>query len=131
MKKKMLLNGDISAVIADMGHTDMLAIGDCGLPVPDETWKIDLALKKGMPSFLDVLETVLDEMMIEKVVLAAEIKTSSPDMLTAILERVGDVAVEYVSHEDFKQALSNTKAVVRTGECTSYANIILISGVTF
>ncbi|MFR6682694.1 RbsD/FucU domain-containing protein [Dorea formicigenerans] len=37
-----------------MGHTDRICIGDCGLPIPNETEKIDLALMKfGQPRFLE------------------------------------------------------------------------------
>lgn len=51
MKKTCLLNNSISSVISKMGHTDIIAIGDCGLPIPKETKRIDLALTKGIPSF--------------------------------------------------------------------------------
>lgn len=51
MRKTSLLNSNISSVISKMGHTDMLAIGDCGLPIPDETERIDLALIKGFQDF--------------------------------------------------------------------------------
>ena len=33
MKKGKLLNSEISSVISQMGHTDSLTIGDCGLPI--------------------------------------------------------------------------------------------------
>ena len=52
MRKTSLLNSNLSSVISKMGHTDMLAIGDCGLPIPNETERIDLALVAGIPTFL-------------------------------------------------------------------------------
>ena len=132
MKKSELLNAPLSSVIAEMGHTDSLAIGDCGLPIPPETRRIDLALKKGVPSFLDTLAVVLTELCVEKVVMATEINEVSPALHEQILSMLGDtVTVEYVPHEQFKLKTRACKAVVRTGECTSYANIILYSGVTF
>ncbi len=132
MKKTTLLNSNISTVIADMGHTDTLAIGDCGLPVPDCVEKIDLCVRKGLPGFLDVLDAVLSELCVERVVLAEEIKTASPDMEKAILQRFDDrVRVEYVPHKAFKEMTADSRAVVRTGECTPYTNVILGSGVTF
>ena len=36
-----------------------------------------------------------------------------------------------VSHEEFKRRSATARAVVRTGECTPYANIMLIAGVAF
>ena len=59
MRKTSLLNSNISSVISKMGHTDMLAIGDCGLPIPKETERIDLALIKGVPGFIETLKAIL------------------------------------------------------------------------
>ena len=50
------MNSNISRVIADMGHMDWLGVGDAGTPVPAETEKIDLSVRPGLPSFIDVLE---------------------------------------------------------------------------
>ncbi|POY46153.1 RbsD/FucU domain-containing protein, partial [Avibacterium paragallinarum] len=36
-----------------------------------------------------------------------------------------------VFHEEFKALSQESKAIVRSGECTPYANIILVSGVPF
>ena len=91
MKKSGILNSDISRILSYMGHTDTIAIGDCGLPVPEETERIDLALREGMPSFMDVLETVSADMKIEKIVLAEEIRTDNPMVLEQILELCGNL----------------------------------------
>jgi len=132
MRKTVLLNSNISSVISCMGHTDMLTIGDCGLPIPQNVQRIDLALKLGVPSFLETLDTVLEELCVEKIILASEIKTASPQMHAAILSRFGEkVQVEYMPHSAFKVETAKGRAVVRTGECTAYANVILVSGVTF
>ncbi len=132
MKKSILLNSQISAAIAKMGHTDTIAIGDCGLPIRGGAERIDLALKMGVPDFMTTLKTVLSELCVEKAVLAQEIVTASPEIHKEILKVLGtDVAVEYIPHENFKTETESCVAVVRTGECTSYANIILCSGVTF
>ena len=49
MQKGGMLNSSIAKVLADLGHTDTIVIGDCGLPVPAGVQKIDLALKPGTP----------------------------------------------------------------------------------
>lgn len=41
------------------------------------------------------------------------------------------IQVEFVSHETFKKFTLESKAIVRTGECSPYANVILYSGVPF
>ena len=131
MKKSVLLNSEVSAVVAQMGHTDMLTLGDCGLPI-NGAKRIDLALRRGVPGFLETLDAVLSELCVERVILSREIKTVSPDMHAEILKRFpAGVTVEYVSHETFKKLTESSRAVVRTGECTSFANVILVSGVAF
>lgn len=132
MKKHGILNSDIAKVLADLGHTDQLTIGDAGLPVPAGVPKIDLALKFGVPDFQQVLQEVLADMAIEKVILAEEIKSLNPQQLTAILKALPeDVDIEYVSHEVFKERSADSKTVIRTGEVTPYSNIILQSAVIF
>lgn len=132
MKKHGILNSEIAKVLVDLGHTDKVAIGDAGLPVPDGVKKIDLALFLSEPSFLSVLQVVLSDMKVEAVVLAEEIKDQNPKQLVAVKAELKDnEAITYVSHEAFKQQLKDVKVVIRTGEATPYSNIILQSGVLF
>lgn len=131
MKKTGLLNSGISKVISMMGHTDEIAIGDCGLPIPDEVERIDLALTKGIPTFIDTLKGVLLELEVQEVIIAEETKIQSPMLYKEIIDLLGDVKVSFVSHEELKIELNKCKAVIRTGEQTPFANIILQSGVVF
>ncbi|MCX7884678.1 MAG: D-ribose pyranase [Caloramator sp.] len=131
MKKIGILNHDISEVISSMGHTDSIAIGDCGLPIPNETKRIDLALIKNIPTFIDTLKAVLLELKVEEVVVAQETMDVSPKVFEEIKREVGDVKITLISHEQLKKELKNCKAVIRTGEQTPYANVILKSGVVF
>ena len=133
MKREGILNSEISRVLSYMGHTDLIAVGDCGLPIPDEVERIDLALKFGVPTFMETLETVVKDMKVEKIVLAEEIKTKNPKVLCEIevLFAEQNIEVEFVSHVELKALTHNCKAVIRTGETTPYANIILQSGCIF
>lgn len=130
MKKGTVINTQLSQVIADMGHFDLLGIGDAGMPVPADTWEIDLAVSRNLPSFMDVLKNVLTELQIQKVYLAEEIKTQNPKQLEQIQQLI-DVPIVFIPHDQMKKDLSKTKAFIRTGEMTPYANILLESGVTF
>ena len=133
MKKNGILNSEISRVLSYLGHTDCICIGDCGLPIPDETERIDLALEFGVPTFMKTLEVVAGDMKIEKIVLAEEIKTQNPKVLGEIeaLFAGQAVEVEFVSHSELKKLTCDCRAVIRTGETTPYANIILQSGCIF
>lgn len=129
MMKHGILNSDIAKVLADLGHTDQIIICDAGLPVPAGVPKIDVALALGVPSFNDVLSLLEAEMVVEKVVLAEEIKEHNPRVLAHVASLYEEI--DYVSHEEFKQLSSQAKAIIRTGENTPYANIILQAGVLF
>ena len=133
MKKAGILNSEISRVLSYMGHTDLIAIGDCGLPIPDTVERNDLALKFGVPTFMETLETVVADMKVEKIVLAEEIKTQNPKVLGEIeaLFAGQAIEVEFVSHVELKALTGSCKAVIRTGETTPYANIVLQSGCIF
>ncbi|WP_027622584.1 D-ribose pyranase [Acetivibrio clariflavus] len=131
MKKTKVLNSELSAVIASMGHTDTIAIGDAGLPIPDSSKRIDLAVKRNLPPFLDVLETVLCELEVEEVTISSEMIEDNPGLFKKINELFSSIKINLVTHSEFKEMTKNCKAVVRTGECMPYANIILHSGVAF
>lgn len=131
MKKTALLNSMLSETIAGMGHTDMLVIADAGLPIPEGPRRIDLALRRGVPGFIQTLEVVLTELRVERIIIARETGEVSPQILAQIEQLLPDVDVQQLSHEKFKQVTASARAVVRTGEFTPYANIILVSGVDF
>lgn len=139
MKKGVLLNSEISYTVSKLGHGDSIVIGDSGLPIPDNCKRIDLAVSMGIPSFLDVLDAVLAEQRVEQIVLAKEIKEKNPVIYQGIISRIKElennegykVKITEVSHEEFKILSKESKAIIRTGECTPYANILLKSGVVF
>ena len=139
MKKSALLNANLSYCIATLGHFDEVTICDAGLPIPVEVERIDLALTHGVPSFIDTVKVVLSEMQITGVILAEEFQQVSPELhqkLILLIEQEQQISgynveVRYISHEAFKAQTHHSKAVVRTGECTPYANVIFQSGVVF
>lgn len=134
MKKTPLLNVALSRVIASLGHGDMLVIGDAGLPVPPGVELIDLALTQGIPDFVSTLKVVLSEMQVESHVLAEEILLKQPPALPELEALTAQGAIgerRLLSHEAFKQLSRQARAIVRTGECQPYSNIVLVAGVTF
>lgn len=139
MKKSTLLNSEVAYLVSTLGHTDEITICDAGLPIPDHVTRIDLALTHGVPSFIDTVRVILTESQIEGVVIAEEFAQVSPELHQALLteleleqSRCGKrFNISYVCHEDFKQRTHQSKAVVRTGECTPYANVIFQAGVVF
>ncbi|NRB69293.1 MAG: D-ribose pyranase [Vibrio sp.] len=139
MKKSTLINSELSYLVATLGHTDEITICDAGLPIPEQVQRIDLALTHGVPGFLETVRVILSESQIEGVIIAEEFASVSPahhETLIAELRaeqaQTGKtISVVYVPHEEFKTRTQQSRAVVRTGECTPYANVIFQAGVVF
>ncbi len=129
MKRTTLLHSELSHAIASLGHGDMLVIGDVGLPIPPGPRRIDLALTPGIPAVADVLRVVLQEMQVEKAVIATEAMERNGGELPVWCTL--PVVPQSLPHDDFKRLTQQARVMVRTGECTPYANVILVAGVTF
>jgi len=132
MKKSGHLNRDVSRVLASMGHTDSIVIADCGLPIPHGVECIDVSLALGAPPLLNVLDTVLADLKVERALFASESQEHNSELLSRASKMAGEaVRVEFVSHEKLKDLTRDARAVIRTGEATPFANVILYSGVIF
>lgn len=131
MKKIGILNSEISRVISELGHMDMIVIADAGLPIPPHVKRIDLALKSGVPSFIETVETVLQEMCVEKAYLAQEMGSKSATKKEELIGLLPSVPIQVITHEELKALTHQAKAVIRTGEFTPYANVVLEAGVIF
>ncbi|MDK8172189.1 D-ribose pyranase [Curtobacterium citreum] len=127
MKKSGILNAELNAALSRLGHGDLVVVADCGLPAPRGVPVVDLALVHGVPGFRDVVDALLGDAVF--------------DACTAAVESVGTVAGGWiserfpehstVSHADLKARSADARLFVRTGEATSYANVILTCGVPF
>jgi len=131
MKKSGVLNQEISQLIASMGHMDRLTICDAGLPIPDYLWRIDLAVVPGLPGFEAVVKAVAGDLQVQQIILAEELRSRNPELTQAIINIFKDTEVVFIPHEEFKKISDESRAIIRTGECTPFANVILVSGVTF
>ena len=131
MKRTTLLHAELSDVIARLGHGDLLVIGDAGLPIPDGPRRIDLAVSANVPRLHDVLAAVLAEMQVESAVIADELAPANPSVHAELLRQLAFAPIATLSHEHFKAATRNARAIVRTGEFSPYANVILRAGVVF
>ena len=131
MKKVGILNKDISMAIAAMGHTDMLVVSDAGLPIPGTTRRIDLAVTRGVPGFLETVKAIAVELNVEKIIVAEEMKAACPHVYRALLEVFDGAKVDHIPHAELKKLSATAVAVVRTGEFTPFANVVLVSGVVF
>lgn len=130
MKRRGILHAELAGRLAGLGHTDLVCVADCGLPIPRETPVVDLALVQGLPAFADVLDALLDEIVVEGYVVAREATGGAADRT---LEQCAGLLGprEEVPHEELKELVGRCALVVRTGEATPYANVVLRCGVAF
>jgi len=147
MKKRGILNTELLGVVSDMGHGNMLFVVDRGFPFPvhNLTKKVDLAVGQNIPRFLEVVSVILEDLEIEKAIIANETETVSPavyrdlvKVFKSVKNKGQNIIIEKIPHERFKhlglrgaEEGEEVKAIVRTGEFTPYSNVILVSGVPF
>lgn len=131
MKHHGLLHPELSCLVAGLGHTQTIVIADAGLPIPAHVPRIDLAVRAGLPTVLDVLDALLEELIVEKVTTADETRRHSPDWFAQLAPRLAAQPHAELPHAQFKDLVPHATAVIRTGEVTSYANVILHGGVNF
>ncbi len=127
MKRRGILNADLSGALARLGHTDIVLLADCGMPIPAGVPVIDLALVHGVPRFEQVLDALLEEMVFQHCVAAEEAKTAPAG--TWLADRFD--AIEYISHSELKDLSASAKLFIRSGEATPFANAALVCGVSF
>lgn len=131
MKNANILNPELISAIAAIGHTELFAIADAGLPIPKGVQVVDLSLVAGVPGFLQTLQAVCSELVVEGATVAREMEKVSPEHYEKTRELLRGMPMEKVSHEEFKALLPKVRTVVRTGETSSYCNVILRAGVNF
>jgi D-ribose pyranase len=126
MKRAGLLHPELLAAIGELGHLDEFLVCDAGYPIPADVPRIDLGYRPGMPPFIDVLEAICAEIVVQGAVVAAE---ASGPLVEAIVALVGEA--ERLPHTQLKERARGARFVVRTGEYTPYANVLLVCGVPF
>ncbi|MED5617667.1 D-ribose pyranase [Ideonella sp. BN130291] len=131
MKKTALLHAGLSQLVATLGHGDAVVVADAGLPVPAGTPCIDLAVTRGVPSFWQVLDALLSEMQVEHALHAEEWLQHGPQLVQQVRDRLAPAPLAQLPHAEFKARCRGVRTIVRTGECTPYANLMLFSGVVF
>ncbi|MEU3831137.1 D-ribose pyranase [Streptomyces microflavus] len=129
MKKSGILNRHLAGAIAELGHGDAVLICDAGMPIPPGSRVVDLAFRAGTPSFAEVLDGLLDELVVEGATAALEVRDANPEATRLLDARFPNL--DLVPHDDLKARTATARLVVRTGEARPYANVLLRCGVFF
>jgi D-ribose pyranase len=130
MKRATILNAELSQAIASMGHTDLMIVCDAGFPIPNNAWRIDLAVVQDVPDLETVLAAISQEMIAEKVGYAAEMVENNPPLLAKVQRIFKDSEFVTYPHEQILgEMASQAKVIVRTGAFDPWGNILLYTGV--
>ncbi|AWT43397.1 MULTISPECIES: D-ribose pyranase [Streptomyces] len=129
MKKAGILNRHLSGALAELGHGDRVLVCDAGMPIPDGPRVVDLAFRAGVPSFAQVLDGLLAELVVEGATAASEVRGANPEAAALLDGRFP--GLELVPHAALKERSAGARLVVRTGEARPYANVLLTCGVFF
>jgi D-ribose pyranase len=128
MKKSGILHPVLNRILTETGHTDMLTVCDRGFPVPPGPERLDLALVDDLPTVLDVLSAIDKEFVIDRIIVADEMKEASPERYEMLRSLYPNIAFASLPHVRFKEICPESRAVIRTGDSAPYANIIIVSG---
>ena len=129
MKEHGILNRNLSRIIAEQGHQDLLLVTDAGFAIPKGMEVLDLSIEENNPMVLEVLNVIRKYHSVEKLIVAHQTIDTNPRFFND-LKNVWDesVEVDVIDHSELRQLAQSVKAVVRTGDFTAYGNVILVSG---
>ncbi|MGO9413072.1 MAG: D-ribose pyranase [Spirochaetia bacterium] len=130
MKKGRILNKYLNDAIADMGHGDLIIVGDAGFPIPDPAKRIDLAIEKDKPGIVEILDLLMSDFIYEACIVAEEQKSFNPLLFQKVSKLADRCKVETIPHAELISTMpARAKYIVRTGAFEPWGNVILRSGV--
>lgn len=129
MNETGIINREIAAELAKMGHTDRLLIADAGLAIPNTTKVIDLSMDINVPTSVEVLKLLLKHFSVEGIILSQATVDVSPSRQIEFMNCFeGEMPLQIVPHHELRDKMTHeVKFAIRTGDFTANSNIILIS----
>lgn len=131
MKKTGILNRDVAALVASMGHYDRIVVSDAGFSVPPGVPCVDLSLGLGSPTVDEVLQMLAAELQVEYFHVAEEVHEVIPSRESDVCRSFPGADARTIPHSEFKELAAGARGMVRTGDCRPYANVMLVSGVVY
>src|SRR4051812_48552409 len=128
MLNTKILNPQLLSLLARVRHTNTLVIADRGFPFWPQIETVDISLIDDVPTVDQVLEALLPVFVVGQVFAAAEFgQHNSPEKVSALRKRLGNIPLQFEPHIEFKRRVPHTIGLIRTGDSTPYANLILES----
>ena len=128
MLKTGILNPQINSLLARVRHSNTLVIADRGFPFWPMIETVDISLVDDVPTVLAVLRALRPNFQIGKAWMAQEfLKQNSARTRSAFAEALRGIELTHEAHVEFKKRVPHVIGLIRTGDTTQYANIILES----
>jgi D-ribose pyranase len=126
---KGILNPQINSLLARVRHTNLVVIADRGFPFWPMIETVDISLVDGIPTVLQVFNAIQSNFNITEIIMAEEfLNANTLETRAALTQAVANQIVKYEPHIEFKRRVPGAVGLIRTGDTTQYANMILISG---
>lgn len=123
-----ILNPQINSLLSRVRHTNTLVIADRGFPFWPMIETVDIALVDDLPTVLQVLAALRGNFIIGKAWMAQEfLQHNPPKTRAAFAKALAGIDLRHEPHVDFKKRVPNAIGLIRTGDTTQYANMILES----
>jgi D-ribose pyranase len=132
MRPNGILHPGLVGLLTGAGHGDVIVLADAGLKIPRSALRIELGLTSGIPSMIEVLDDIVREFVVESAIVAEEMSSWNVDLERAVMDRLSPLDVRRLPHVAFAAELERTAlGYVCTGECTAYASVALVGGVSY
>ena len=131
VKQRGILHPGLLDLIASAGHGDVIVLTDAGLRVPKGARRIDLAVTCGVPTIVDVVRAMNEELVIEAATVATEFSEWNPEVYAATMAVLPVTPDERPHQELMDDMAQRAFAYVKTGECSAYASVALVCGVNY
>jgi len=128
MLKSGILNPSINSLLSRIRHTNTLVIADRGFPYWPQIETLDISLVDDIPRVLDVLAAVRANFVIGRAFMADEFRAANmPETQQAFAKALSGIDITFEPHIDFKKRVPHAIGLIRTGDTTQYANMIIES----
>lgn len=127
MLRSGILNPRILELVARIRHTNTLVIADRGFPYWPQIETVDISLIDDVPTVMQVFDALQENFVLGSVWVAEEFKAhNSAEKLAALQSSTGD-KLHFESHLQLKERVPHAIGLIRTGDTTQYANLVIES----
>ena len=128
MIKTGILNPHINSLLSRVRHTNTLVIADRGFPFWPMIETEDIAVVNDLPTVLQLLQAILPSFRIGKAWMAQEfLKANNTKTRAAFANALRGIELAHEPHIELKKRIPHAIGLIRTGDTTQYANIVLES----